>query len=206
MAHDAALLESISFQPTVHFYNWDRPSLTYGCLTSINHFFDEKILEKEGLSAAQRPTGGGLIFHETDLAFSVLIPKESFLYSENVDKNYALINGAVQKAVQPLLDSSIEISKAEGSSRPGFCMEKSTRFDLEYKGKKILGSALRLKKQGLLYQGSVACFKEPNWEALARILGERSPVLEGMKKNYILLPFSKEQAKEAIIKSLEELF
>lgn len=194
MEKDARLLSNLApgDQPILHFYEWSIPSLTYGYFTDPGRFLDLNALQVCGIALARRPTGGGIIFHLTDFAFSVLLPSGIPSLSINPLENYALINrwvaeaiGGLPQLVHPpgLLMPSIESSK----SAP-FCMVKPTHYDLVVEGKKVGGAAQRRTKTGLLHQASISV-KLPPKELLQKVLLEGESVVAAMAKNsYCLLP------------------
>ncbi len=157
MALDARLLEELnpSGAPLLHLYDWEESSATYGYFLK----FEEHLKGKE-LDFARRPTGGGVIFHLTDLAFSALIP--AHLASNDTLSNYQYINDRVKLAVKKLLEErfspdllATDPPKEEGSSSH-FCMAKPTIYDVMIGEKKVAGAAQRQRKQGILHQGSIS--------------------------------------------------
>ncbi|MDX8430272.1 MAG: lipoate--protein ligase family protein [Candidatus Algichlamydia australiensis] len=194
MAFDKKLLESMlpDDAPILHLYDWQRDSATYGYFTKPKHFLDIAKAESRGLDLARRPTGGGIVFHTFDLAFSVLVPANHPGYSENTLENYAFVNSLVQEAILPLIPEESDLlpqdpEPLDESSR-NFCMAKPTIFDVMIKSRKIGGAAQRKKKQGFLHQGTISIIP-PNQELLEEILLPETRVLEAMKKNsFALLP------------------
>src|SRR5262245_36033968 len=76
MDRDYELLQEIDSinQPILHFYEWDGPSITYGYFIDPYKYLDLDGMEEMNFKWARRPTGGGIVLHLTDLAFSILIP------------------------------------------------------------------------------------------------------------------------------------
>lgn len=186
MELDSLLLEELdpSGPAILHLYDWERPSFTFGYFVKPERFLDMQAVSKLGLDCARRPTGGGIVFHTTDLAFSVLIPASHEGYSDNILENYRFINEKVKKVIQNLfagprcmlLDRDPQ-SSDEAHSR--FCMAKPTIYDVMLEGKKIAGSAQRKRRQGYLHQGSLSlCL--PDETLLKKILLPTSFVLESM--------------------------
>ena len=143
---------------------------------------------------ARRPTGGGIIFHLFDLAFSVLVPAGHPSFSKNTLDNYAFVNRAVEKAVKALLnekDSSHLLATdpiAEDKRAASFCMAKPTIYDVMIGDRKIAGAAQRRKKQGYLHQGSIA-IAPPDLDYLREILIKSDKVVEAMShQSFSMLP------------------
>ena len=186
MAKDASLLEQLNPEgrPIIHFYEWSVPCLTYGYFTDPGRHLDLKALEVSGLHLARRPTGGGIIFHLTDFAFSVLIPANHPSFSQNTLENYALVNRPVAFAISEIAPSPPGLHSAyfcpKGES-PSFCMAKPTLFDLVIEGKKVGGAAQRRTRKGLLHQASLSVCLPP-FGLLEKVLRDRK-VLVSMREN-----------------------
>lgn len=149
MDNDYARLKELksSDNASLKFYEWQKPSLTYGYFTNPNEF-----LNKHEFDAARRPTGGGVLFHTLDLAFSLLLPPR-FVH-ENTYENYKSVNDVIAKALKELgLETEFKISTSPNSK---FCMATPTIYDLLIEGKKCVGAAQRKTKEGLLHQGTIA--------------------------------------------------
>lgn len=134
-----------SDSPSLRFYKWEKPALTYG-------YFSKPL--NASIDQGRRPTGGGLIFHTCDLAFSVIIPAESSYLSSNTLENYRFINQIVQKALIKLKFNPLFLENRMPTS--SYCMAEPTLYDLLIDGKKAVGAAQRKVKEGLLHQGSIS--------------------------------------------------
>lgn len=187
MECDASLLERArEFErPVLHFYEWDGPSATFGHFIDPAQFFHA---EKQNLKIARRPTGGGIIFHIWDMAFSVLVPAHLPEYSTNTLDNYAFVNQAVRGALQDFMQlapSDLVLIEndavALNASCGHFCMAKPTKYDVLLSGKKVAGAAQRKTKLGFLHQGSISLVL-PDAEYLARVLLPNAAVLQAMQQ------------------------
>lgn len=167
MRRDASLLEEAVDQPILHLYEWERESATYGYFHRPEVYLNIGAAERRGLQLARRPTGGGIIFHLWDLAFSVFIPAHRPEFSQSPLENYAFVNRAVLAAVQSFLGKELPLSLI-GEDAPAlqpscshFCMARPTKYDVLLEGKKIAGAAQRKTKKGFLHQGSIALTLPP---------------------------------------------
>ncbi len=79
MAKDIDLLSQLNANSPLilHLYEWQAPALTYGYFIQPSDFLYLEEIQKQGIQIARRPTGGGIVFHLTDFAFSILIPTHS---------------------------------------------------------------------------------------------------------------------------------
>lgn len=198
MQKDRELLDTLSFEkaPILHFYEWASPSVTYGHFLDPLKFFSMEGVEKEGISLAKRPTGGGIIFHLWDFAFSALVPSSHFAFSQNTLENYAYVNEAVLLAVQDFLEikNGIELTPLDGdligSGSQHFCMAKPTRYDVMVQGRKVAGAAQRKTKDGFLHQGSISLLM-PSPQILESVLLPELSVLQAM--NFFTYPLLKQR-------------
>ncbi len=188
MACDAELLASLEADqtPILHHYGWSVPSLTYGYFVSPFDYLAKEGVEALGLEIARRPTGGGLIFHTCDLAFSFLLPAKHPCVSLNTMENYAFVNRSVAHAVRRFLGENTSAQLLPEAPAPvdaaseRFCMAHPTRYDVMLDGRKVGGAAQRRTKYGYLHQGSI-CLTLPTEEFLARILLPGTQVTEAMQ-------------------------
>lgn len=184
MLIDAELLETLDPHalPILHFYDWAADSATFGYFVNPADYLDMEQVGKWGLDLAKRPTGGGIVFHLWDLAFSVLIPAGHPRFSENTLETYAFINNGVLSAVSSFLGNRPVLipddAPAPDASCTRFCMAQPTKYDVVLQGKKIAGAAQRKTKKGFLHQGTIA-LKMPSEHYLSTVL-RPSKVLEAM--------------------------
>lgn len=186
MQKDQDLLQSLGVEkdPILHLYRWKGLSATYGHFLDPSRFFSMEAVKKKELRLAKRPTGGGIIFHIWDLAFSALIPSTHPFFSQNTLDNYATINKRVLAAIEEFLQKKgLELTAEDGvvlgEGCANFCMAKPTKYDVMLKGKKVAGAAQRKTKEGLLHQGSISLLM-PSKEFLEEVLLAKLNVVEAM--------------------------
>lgn len=209
MEKDAQLLEQLDpyGMPAIHFYDWSAPCLTYGYFIDPAVHLDLKALDRCGLLRARRPTGGGIIFHLTDFAFSVLIPACHPSLSNNTLENYAFVNQCVAQAIASLGPQNVSPALlppacCSTAERPSFCLAQPTPYDLVIGRKKVGGAAQRRTKKGLLHQATLSLCQPP-YDLLSKVLKDPQ-VIVSMKENSDCL-FSREnelQAQRNLIKDL----
>lgn len=209
MCLDAELLETLDSHalPILHFYDWAGDSATYGYFVEPADYLNMDGVAKVGLDLAKRPTGGGIVFHIWDLAFSVLIPAGHPQFSPNTLDNYAFVNNGVLAAVSAFLGSRPVLipddAPAPDLSCTRFCMAQPTKYDVVMQGKKIAGAAQRKTKKGFLHQGTIA-LKMPSEQYLSSIL-RPSKVLESMMASTFALLGAEDDLEEGRLALREEL-
>ncbi len=216
MGIDAELLEkaeSLS-APILHFYRWERPSVTYGYFIDPAEHLDLEVMALGGIDLARRPTGGGIVFHLWDLAFSVIVPSSVPFFSENTLANYSFINRAVAQAVETYMGREKitlipDDAPALDPTCSRFCMARPTKYDVVLHGRKIAGAAQRQKSQGFLHQGTIS-LKGPSISQLASLESWLLPgnrVLEAMQSyTFAFLPVdASAEILEEARRSIQEL-
>lgn len=205
MRIDADLLEKADTfsQPVLHLYEWEGDCATFGYFTDPADFLDLKAAQKLSLQLAKRPTGGGIIFHVWDMAFSVLVPAHCSEFSTNTLENYAFVNNAVLASVNEFFGGRAPLSLTPEDYAPmdpncsHFCMAKPTKYDVMWEGKKVAGAAQRKTKKGFLHQGSISLVLPPS-DYLEEVLLPGTQVREAMFAHTCpLLGTSTEQMQEA---------
>lgn len=190
--------------PQLRFYQWPKGSITHG------YFLDPwKYLKRENckkLLLARRPTGGGLIFHDFDLSFSLIIPAYHPCFSLNTLENYRRINAFIASAIEKF-DSNLKPFfhfKDRISKGPVFCMSKSTIYDILIDNRKVCGAAQRRSKKGFLHQGSI-CLSLPEKGFLKEFLNEEESLLMLQNSFPLLHTYEKkEELKNTLIEKLQE--
>lgn len=129
-------LSSIS-NPTLHFHQWRKESVTYGYFTSPEKWVNVQSIEKLEWDIARRPTGGGIIFHGYDLSFAIIIPAHYSGFSINTLENYTYINSKVAQAITAATGLKLNYFPCSCKRLPTFCMAQPTPFDLMIDGKRL---------------------------------------------------------------------
>lgn len=164
MGVDEALLESVSV-PTIRFYRWRRPSLSFGY---FGRYVDVAPHESER-EIVRRWTGGGIVFHGDDLTYSIVVPANDSVFDESSMSIYEKIHRAIQKAfaaidqqtelatVAAVYDrrSQIDSTVADRRYNEDACFANPVHADVMLNGRKVAGGAQRRTRLGILHQGSI---------------------------------------------------
>jgi lipoate-protein ligase A len=179
MAVDEALLENARL-PTIRFYRWDHPALSFG------YFGRYADVSEHKRDLIRRWTGGGTVFHGEDLTYSIVIPASDPAFRESSKSIYEKVHCALREALvaigqgaelaeKPTLNSESfreqavqpasardglrrgerSTSNAQLSRKSDACFANPVRADVLLDGRKIAGAAQRRTTCGLLHQGSI---------------------------------------------------
>ncbi len=209
MSFDAKLLENLpqKGKPILHLYDWAFPSATYGYFIEPKKHLDFEKAASHQLDLARRPTGGGIVFHIWDLAFSFLMPSQHPYFSNGTLENYQFVNKAVLEVVQSYFSLTGELIEQDAPSLSptckNFCMAKPTQYDVVYKGAKIAGAAQRKRRQGYLHQGTISLLA-PQIELLKDVLLSQERVVEAMT-TFTFAPIQQASRLKQVRKDLQKL-
>lgn len=152
MALDEALLEGIARhgQPLLRFYGWRQPAATFGYFQRIAAAEAATLLRP----LIRRPTGGGIVPHDTDWTYSLVFPPGHEWHSLRAEESYRRVHEWIQSAFRRLKIET-ELAPCSHKAAPGQCFVGHEKSDLLWQGRKIAGAAQRRNQSGLLIQGSV---------------------------------------------------
>lgn len=206
-------------EPTVRVYGWEPYAISLGYHQREDEI-DHERCAVDGIDIVRRPTGGRAILHAHELTYSVLMYPEG----RSVAQSYEYIGEALVLALR-YLDVNAEMSKinlnfsemySDGSSIS--CFASTSRSEIQYRGKKIIGSAQRRysspdAKRGtvLLQHGSlllgpqhrrfVEYIVNPRTQAvLQTVLEHKTTEVESILQR----PVSFDEAVEAVQKGFED--
>ncbi len=162
MEIDRAALEDMlvgkSDTPLLRLFQWSEPTVTYGYLLDPAKV-KEWAKPYGNVPVVKRPTGGGAVLHTpNDLSLSLLWPRSSKMFSDHPRECYAQIHEIILGVLKKNRDLSLfskDGSCAQHSSNLPVCFQEPVCNDVMENGKKIVGGALRITKQAILYQGTV---------------------------------------------------
>jgi lipoate-protein ligase A len=105
MAIDHAILFAHSQKkvpPTVRFYSWYPPSISIGYFQSLQQEIDIEACKKYKIDYVRRITGGGAVFHDTEVTYSIIVDEHHPKLSTNIMESYQSICGAIIKGFDHL--------------------------------------------------------------------------------------------------------
>jgi lipoyl(octanoyl) transferase len=127
-------------------YAWDRPAVSFG-------YFQQYPVElADRYALVRRPTGGGIVYHEADTTYTVVVPAGHPLHRLKTSEAYCVLHRAVAVALQSSI-SDLPSSSPRGQYE---CFQNPVAGDVVAGDRKLAGGAQRRNKSGLLHQGSIA--------------------------------------------------
>lgn len=146
MAADQAWLEQ-SELPVLRVYRWEEPTVTIG--------YAQNLTKLAGTlphwPVVRRWTGGGVVLHDNDFTYSVIVPACQPWSQTNPLDSYRMIHESLAKA----LDDGSRLAGPEDLIENPFCFVAPAMHDVVRDKVKVAGAGQRRGKLGLLHQGSV---------------------------------------------------
>jgi len=165
MAFDESLARALAAgrgNPSLRLFRWKPWAI------SLGHNQDEEEIDArrcaaDGVDIVRRPTGGRAILHAEELTYSVVMPagRKSVLQVYN-EISAALVRGLALYGVDVSLQKSQPDFAREYRSPSSIpCFASSARYEIEWRGRKLVGSAQRrFAGPGgdvVLQHGSILC-------------------------------------------------
>ena len=152
----ALRLKDESGSPTLRVYGWDPTTISIGFNQQMEDFDLRKVLE-DGIEIVRRPTGGRAILHAHELTYSVVLHRENRgplalyrLISEGLLQSLKLLGIEAQLSTNEV---KFKQTYQHSSSIP--CFSSSAKYEIQYDGRKLIGSAQRRYGDIVLQHGSL---------------------------------------------------
>ena len=142
MAIDRAVLIANSegkVPPTVRFFGWKPSAISIGYFQSLDEEVDLDNCKRFGVDYVRRVTGGGAVFHENELTYSIVISESHPSIPKNIMQSYGRICGALIRGLKNL----------------GIESDYVPINDIIANGKKISGNAQTRKNRTVLQHGTI---------------------------------------------------
>ena len=142
MGLDEAILESVSSgfsPPTLRFYGWRPKAISIGYFQGLRDEVDIDACARSGVDIVRRITGGGAVFHDAEVTYSIVFPESHALASASILESYSLICKGI----------------IAGLKRLGIASEFAPINDIVSRGRKISGNAQTRKMKCILQHGTI---------------------------------------------------
>lgn len=140
-------------RPRLRFYGWSEPCITVGYSVRDGGGLDKKLL-KSGIEIVKRPTGGGCVFHDRDIAFSLVLPARFF---GGLRDCYSRLGRIIIRGLEDSFDRIDGLRLADETVKAvrGWCFAGPDRYDVVCGNRKLCGLAQRRKRDKIMFQGSI---------------------------------------------------
>jgi len=156
MSLDDYLAKNPNGISSLRIYEWNPQTISLGYHQSPE-ILDLSKIGLSGIGLVRRPTGGRAIFHAEEITYSLILNGNN----APLARVYEKIHTAIAQALSRIkIESDLVMTKNnrdELSPRSDrySCFTSSARTELEYMGKKIVGSAGKRYNDSLLIHGSI---------------------------------------------------
>lgn len=151
--------EDIAF---LRFYRWKPFALSLGYnqtrfANEININYPK--CKAEGIDVVTRPTGGRAVFHSDELTYSVIFRSVRPVRDLYRDISFAILSGL--KTLDPKLEDlsftkdTPDILKLIKTGMYNLCFNSAVKYEINHRGKKLVGSAQRKFGDIVLQHGSI---------------------------------------------------
>lgn len=212
MALDEAIATAVrrhDAPPTLRLYGWTGPAVSLGCFQKAADV-DIAYCSTRNIPVIRRPTGGRAILHGNELTYSFAVRTDLSPFSQGLLESYRIISSAFARAFRKLglcVESKDRRERGRVLVRSPLCFQSSSYGEILSNNRKIVGSAQKRWKNGLLQQGSVPYAYDS--ETARHIFGGRfaSETEDRMTTVKTVLPDLDDAAfRQAITEAFEETF
>ncbi len=200
MAIDEAILTfriKNSVPNTLRFFTWNPSCLTIGYFQSLEKEVDVKNTELQGVDIVRRYTGGGAVFHDKELTYSLAVSERDV--PQDIIASYQKICSALTKGLERL------------HINPEF----KPINDIVVNGKKVSGNAQTRKEGIVLQHGTIlidvdikkmfSFLKVPDEKIKDKMIQTAEERVSSLKKE-LGQEVSVEELRGFLIKGFEEAF
>jgi lipoate-protein ligase A len=159
MGVDEALLASaIVGVATLRFYAWEGSWLSLGYSQRLD---PQRTIRcaAAGVGIVRRVTGGGAVLHGGDLTYCLTAPEG--LLPEGLRGSYRLVADALIAGLRSLGVAAVRTAAPPGASSGFDCFTVSAEDEICVAGRKLVGSAQRRARGGVLQHGSIRLAPDP---------------------------------------------
>lgn len=139
--------------PTLRFYGWQPAAFSFGYSQDPEKEFNLDECEKRKINFVRRMTGGGIIYHNKELTYSLVCHKDEIGADNLVKESYKKICSFLISSYKKL-GLNAEFSYAE-TERNSFCFAAREFYDIVIGGKKIGGNAQKRAKDFIFQHGVI---------------------------------------------------
>lgn len=147
--------------PILRFYGWKPYCLSLG-QHQLSDDIDINAINKKGIEVVRRPTGGSAIFHAEELTYSFILPNNEISHHEMYYMFHFFLCEALNEIGLNVVLSNLEKpgSYLNQGNETFACFNRTAKSEIQFKGKKVVGSAQKIYKNSILQHGSILVGKD----------------------------------------------
>jgi lipoate---protein ligase len=179
---EVLLMNSVNEKiPILRIYGWKPPTVSIGYFQSLDDEVDREKCRQAGIDVVRRMTGGGAVFHDSELTYSFITK----VYPQNIMESYNLICDPVVMCINKL----------------GFDAKFVPLNDITINNnKKVSGNAQTRKNNALLQHGTIllsvdvenmfSVLKVPSEKVKDKMIDDVKARVAGLNKTFEQVAFS----------------
>jgi lipoate-protein ligase A len=128
MAVDTAIMSCYKENriPTLRFYSWRPRAVSIGYFQDLADEVNLDIAAQKGIDVVRRMTGGGAVFHDKELTYSIVLPDDPSILPDDIVMSYekvcaALVSGldklGISARFMPINDIMVNDRKISGNAQ-----------------------------------------------------------------------------------------
>jgi len=171
MARDLELAENLRDDPSapnvLRLYSWKPSCISIGYQQDASAI-NQETCKENGIDIVRRPTGGRAVYHAKELTYAVIMRFEP---NEGIYAVHNKIAESLLELLQPICNNELELISCKGQSsirdlyKKGSltdiaCFTSTARYEISWRGKKVVGSAQRRFGNAVLQHGSILLNEE----------------------------------------------
>ena len=162
MALDEALLEYARL-PVLRVYRWSSAAVSAGIRFKLSELDDVQ------LPVVKRMTGGGLVWHDGDVTFTLVVPEGDDLSRLGPREIYHWLHGHLAAELTATTGREHHLVTPDEAADGPRCFDAPVEHDVVHQGRKVAGGAQRRSRRGFLHQGSMRPARHDGdfWQRLA---------------------------------------
>lgn len=155
MAFDEGL--AVEGVPTLRLFRWHTPALSWGYRQRPPSWVEASTCATYGVELVERPTGGGMAVHGSDVSCSVAVPRTGARLRPLLER---LCEG-VTRACRAFHVEAQWDTEASPTSPIAYCLTQVSPYAVTVAGRKVCGFAVRAYAASWLIQGSLLVHQIP---------------------------------------------
>ena len=164
MALDEVLLQEVGqgrAGPAVRLFGWDPPAVSFGYAQDPAREIDLRRCCAQGVDVVRRPTGGRAVLHWDELTYSLVCGRDESRLGGAIGDIYRTIGQCLVEGLR-LYGVEVALERAARPGRPARsreamvpCFSSIARWEIKWRGRKLVGSAQRRLHGAVLQHGSL---------------------------------------------------